>query len=79
MFLAQRENTTVITTSRKPTNTGIATRSSSGHIEVLLDEEDPAISSDTLVERLRNEHGVDRLDVVVANAGMFTMSPAQAT
>ncbi|KAK4444887.1 NAD(P)-binding Rossmann-fold containing protein [Podospora aff. communis PSN243] len=67
--LAQRENVTIITTSRKDTNTGIAAHPTSRHIELLLDESDPSISSDTLAERLRTNHSITHLDVVIANAG----------
>ncbi|KAK4099710.1 NAD(P)-binding protein [Parathielavia hyrcaniae] len=36
---------------------------------ILLDEADPSIGSASLPARLRAEHGIGRLDVVVANAG----------
>ncbi len=36
---------------------------------MLLDEQNPSVAAATLAARLREEHGVDRLDVVIANAG----------
>ncbi|KAK0643378.1 hypothetical protein B0T16DRAFT_180869 [Cercophora newfieldiana] len=68
ILLGQRENITVITTSRKPSQSMIAVHPTSQHIEILLDEADAAISSATLAERLASEHGIVRLDVVIANA-----------
>ncbi|KAK0619971.1 hypothetical protein B0T14DRAFT_221435 [Immersiella caudata] len=80
LILAQRENVTVITTSRKPTNTGIAAHPTSRHIELLLDESDESISSSTLAQRLRNTHSINHLDVVIANAGASSgFKPIPAT
>jgi len=68
-LLLQRPNVTVVHTARKPTTDRTAAHPTSRFIHFLLDEADPAISSATLAARLREEHGIDRLDVVVANAG----------
>ncbi|KAK1752314.1 Norsolorinic acid ketoreductase [Echria macrotheca] len=72
-LLLQRPNVTVIHTARRsppPTDTSTAPHHpTSRSIHVLLDEADPALSSASLAARLREEHDIDHLDVVVANAG----------
>ncbi|KAL2193631.1 hypothetical protein P885DRAFT_72019 [Corynascus similis CBS 632.67] len=86
-LLLSRPNTTVVATSRRPAPSldpatfateGKKIHPSSRLIPVLLDdgapgaERDDNTSSDTLATRLRDEHGVAALDVVVANAGGST-------
>lgn len=72
--LARRPNSTVIGTSRKPVLDSYAAATTSAHptskvVGVLLDEENPAITSATLAARLAADHGIHHVDVVVANAG----------
>ena len=80
-LLLTRPHTTVIATSRAlapsltPASSSFlgggdgAIHPTSRLLPVLLDEAQPALTSATLAARLRAEHGIDRLDVVIANAG----------
>ncbi|KAK0715273.1 hypothetical protein B0H67DRAFT_645045 [Lasiosphaeris hirsuta] len=72
--LLHRPHTTVIATSRNlapDVFSPLATTAHPGNklITVLLDDADPALGADTLAARLRDEHDVEAVDVVVANAG----------
>ncbi|KAK4126513.1 NAD(P)-binding protein [Parathielavia appendiculata] len=75
-LLLARPHTTVVATSRTPAPSlfsppfeGGAIHPSSRLCPILLNEADPAITSASLPARLEAEHGITRLDVVVANAG----------
>ncbi|KAL2176878.1 uncharacterized protein P884DRAFT_285490 [Thermothelomyces heterothallicus CBS 202.75] len=84
-LLLSRPHTTVIATSRNPSASLEPASFPEGKIHptsrlvpVLLDDgddaarADPARASRTLAARLRDEHGVTALDVVIANAGGST-------
>ncbi|KAK0636498.1 hypothetical protein B0T17DRAFT_83086 [Bombardia bombarda] len=73
-LLVRRPHTIVVATSRKQhaddlNNTAADAHETSKIVPVLLDEQVPALSSATLPGRLLAEHGIARLDVVIANAG----------
>ncbi|KAK3903015.1 hypothetical protein C8A05DRAFT_43682 [Staphylotrichum tortipilum] len=77
-LLLSRPSTTVIATARDTTWLASPTlppdaapiHATSTLLPLALDESNPSITSATLAARLRETHGVEKLDVVLANAGM---------
>ena len=70
--LAGRPDTIVIATSRRPAPDAFAPLPVHEHsrlVPVLLNDDDDGVSMATLPARLRDEHAIERVDVVVANAG----------
>ncbi|KAK3324281.1 hypothetical protein B0T19DRAFT_428231 [Cercophora scortea] len=76
-LLTKRPNTTVIATLRKHTpesSIGFVAAQNQAHtasklVTILADDGNESISSATLPARLAADHGITRVDVVVANAG----------
>ncbi|KAK1770407.1 short-chain dehydrogenase [Phialemonium atrogriseum] len=75
--LLLRPNTTVIAATRTPTPflTSLPARPGNRLILVTIDSASPT-SALAAAEHIREEHGIARLDVVIANAGVGAAAPA---